>query len=89
MNIWEILLSYKLGKLKLTDSNIDSLANLSSLTDLQELSLSTSHLVTFQEIDFKYNDPFDNILISQAIAEDLTLLTVDRNILDQGLAKTC
>ncbi|MFY9666030.1 MAG: hypothetical protein WAL67_12630 [Candidatus Cybelea sp.] len=44
---------------------------------LQTLLLSR-HAVAVESLPFHHRDPFDRMLISQAIAEALTMLTVHR-----------
>jgi len=42
------------------------------------LSLEMSHIDTFSRLPLRHRDPFDRLMIAQAIAEGLTLVTSDR-----------
>lgn len=46
----------------------------------EELGLKTQHVRTLRGLPRLHNDPFDRILISQAISEGLTLVTSDELI---------
>jgi len=47
--------------------------------DYEILSISFNHLKAFYNLPRSHNDPFDRLLISQAIAEDMTLLSIDKH----------
>lgn len=78
-SIWEITVKINIGKLRLKD-NLDSIYKI-----LDEFNISILHP---QKIHFKVNldlplihkDPFDRLIISQAIADDLILITDDQHI---------
>ena len=44
------------------------------------LSVGYEHVLGINKLPFHHNDPFDRLLISTAIAENITLLTADENI---------
>ena len=41
------------------------------------LDISLNHTLTLSELEFIHRDPFDRILVSQAMVENLTILTKD------------
>lgn len=43
-----------------------------------------NHIRQLEKLPIIHNDPFDRLLIAQAKAEQLTLLTVDEKILQYG-----
>ena len=47
----------------------------------EELPIRISHTRMLQRLPLKHRDPFDRMLIAQAIAEDIPLLTSDAYIL--------
>lgn len=49
------------------------------------LSITENHILNLQNLEFFHKDPFDRIIISQAILENLTLLTVDEHIIKYPL----
>ncbi len=74
--IWEILIKSSLKKLSVSDKLFDKAA-----ADFTELPLTINHSKTFNAIKKIHNDPFDLLLIAQAKAEDLFLMTRDKVIL--------
>jgi PIN domain nuclease of toxin-antitoxin system len=71
-SIWEICIKIKLKKLQL-----DLTAFLKEIGDLgiQPLAISWQHAQFTQELPLYHNDPFDRILVAQAMTEPLVLLT--------------
>jgi PIN domain nuclease of toxin-antitoxin system len=47
---------------------------------LQELPLRNSHGERMASVPFHHYDPFDHMIIAQAIEEQLTLITADRKM---------
>ncbi|MCZ6914269.1 MAG: type II toxin-antitoxin system VapC family toxin [Rickettsia endosymbiont of Ixodes persulcatus] len=75
ISIWEAAIKAKLGKL---DVDIDKLIGAISLSGFSELPLTTKHIVEFDRLPNLHHDPFDRILIAQAISEPLRLLTANK-----------
>ena len=44
----------------------------------EELTLSSKHSVFLRDLPIFHNDPFDRLLIAQAISEDIYLISEDR-----------
>ena len=47
----------------------------------QELPISSAHALHAGEMAWEHRDPFDRLLVAQALAENTVLVTVDREIL--------
>ena len=45
---------------------------------IEELDLTTPHLVHAARLDWEHGDPWDRILLAQATLEDMDLISVDR-----------
>lgn len=73
-SIWEIILKYK--KSKLMYDPVDMLKSY-KFAGLKLLNISEEHLSTVLNIELPHKDPFDEILIAQATAESMPLLTAD------------
>lgn len=86
-SFWEITIKNSLGKLDL-DIQVTDL--MSSCVDdgLTILPIKASHLEVLKTLPWIHRDPFDRLLISQAISEDLTFVTVDENIKKYDLKTT-
>ncbi|MDQ3321386.1 MAG: type II toxin-antitoxin system VapC family toxin [Acidobacteriota bacterium] len=85
-SLWEIIIKYNLGKLPLPQSPEIYIPRQRRNHRIKSLPIGESnfnHLVSLPNL---HNDPFDRILISQALGENLTMVTVDREILNYGIA---
>lgn len=71
-SLWEIAIKNNLGKLKLP-SNF--LAEICKNTEI--LQIMPLHIHALSELPFHHRDPFDRMLIAQAITEEMTLMTKD------------
>ena len=79
VSIWELFIKSKLNKITLPENFIEKLDE----SGLVKLSLDLEELKEYKirEFDSFLKDPFDQILISQAISKDLYLVTFDDLIL--------
>jgi PIN domain nuclease of toxin-antitoxin system len=73
VTIWEITIKNSLGKLRQPD---DLLAVLQD-NRFQILDISAVHCLQVGSLPLHHKDPFDRLLISQALIEGLTLISVD------------
>jgi PIN domain nuclease of toxin-antitoxin system len=73
--LWEISIKRSLNKLKVPDSLIKK-----AIHDLIEIPIMIRHTQMLGKLPLIHNDPFDRILISQAMADDLQLMTRDKQI---------
>lgn len=82
-SFWEISIKQSKNKLEFTHSvfEMDEMCKKSGFTRLPVTlaDLNRVRNLPFQE-NIKHNDPFDRILISQAIENDLTIITRDSKI---------
>ncbi len=74
VSLWEIAIKTNIGKLKLAQP-IESLVPIG--IDLLDLKLP--HVQRYATLPLHHRDPFDRMLIAQAQAENLTLMTDDPN----------
>jgi PIN domain nuclease of toxin-antitoxin system len=73
ITVAEMGIKSALGKLTLTVGFIDCLADFG----LDELPFTTAHASLMAELPPHHRDPFDRMLICQAIVEDLVFVTAD------------
>ena len=79
VSLWEIAIKYSSQKLNLGVS-LQSFVEMTNLAYGQHLGINETHLFTLQTLPHHHKDPFDRLLIAQAIAEGMTLVTEDRHI---------
>jgi len=78
-SLWEIAIKTSIGKLDISLSFEKLLDEIRS-SELIILQIEDSYLKLILNLPFIHKDPFDRIIISTALAEDLTIITVDENI---------
>ena len=77
---WEIAIKAGTGKLELPDSPETFLPEQLSRNDVEILPIYLRHALRVYDLPAHHNDPFDRLLVAQAQAEDLALLTSDPSI---------
>jgi PIN domain nuclease of toxin-antitoxin system len=74
--VWEIAIKQALGKLK----EPADLPELVRDSEFRELPITSAHAIAAARLPAIHRDPFDRMLVAQARAEELTLVTVDETI---------
>ncbi|MDP2412815.1 type II toxin-antitoxin system VapC family toxin [Daejeonella sp.] len=77
-SFWEIAIKSSLGKLKL-DIPFQELKFLAINNGFEILPLTFEHTNRLVNLDFHHKDPFDRLIIAQAITDKLTIIGKDRN----------
>ncbi|MCC7520474.1 MAG: type II toxin-antitoxin system VapC family toxin [Flavobacteriaceae bacterium] len=80
VSFWEIAIKLNLGKLEFS-GGVQKLIDLAIENGFEILSLDLKDTVLVSQLDFIHRDPFDRILIAQAINNDLFFATADENII--------
>lgn len=73
-SLWEIAIKAGLGKI---DADPDELVSAIERSGFTELPVRASHAAGVARLAMHHNDPFDRLLVAQAVAEPLRLLTAD------------
>jgi PIN domain nuclease of toxin-antitoxin system len=73
---WEITVKKMIGKLDVPDDLPTALA----ANDFIELPITVQHTQSLYQLPPHHNDPFDRIMIAQALNEDLAFMTRDSKI---------
>ena len=77
-SVWEISIKRALGKLHAPADVPAALRD----NDLDALSITVDHAALAGSLPRHHDDPFDRVLVAQAMLEELTLVTHDRRLLD-------
>ena len=76
MSVWEILIKAQIGRLQLRiplpEIVAEQLAN-----GLQILPVTLAHTLALEGLPLAHKDPFDRLLIAQAVAEEMELVSAD------------
>jgi PIN domain nuclease of toxin-antitoxin system len=73
-SIWEIQIKINLKKLK---GDIEQIVEAIDQSNYLELPITARHAAAVSKLANHHRDPFDRMLIAQAISEPLTFLTAD------------
>jgi PIN domain nuclease of toxin-antitoxin system len=74
---WEICIKMSLGKLSLKRGWFKTIQAEMRTNAVQWLPVEMQHCMELTKLPFHHRDPFDRVLIAQALAEDLKLLSRD------------
>jgi len=77
VSMWELQLKVNIGKLSLSMSVEQFVTTHCVLNNIQSLPILEEHIWTLAHLPLHHRDPFDRLLITQAVHENLTLVTVD------------
>lgn len=91
VNLFEITIKQKVGKLPLFKAIIENVYDNATSDGFTFLSIQNLHLYNYAQIPLfeNHRDPFDRLLIATAYAEDLVIITSDKNFnLYNNLIKT-
>lgn len=78
-SVWEMSIKEALGRLDLGE--VDLAAEIAA-DDFLELPIRAAHALRAGRLPDRHDDPFDRMLVAQAKAEGLTLVTADRILRD-------
>ncbi len=78
-SIWEVAIKIGLKKL-LFDGNVSEVAELIEKNGFQILQISVAHIVAYEALELIHRDPFDRILVAQALVGKMIIITKDDNI---------
>lgn len=77
ISIWEVIIKYQLGKLPLPESPETYLPKQRDRHQIFSLALDENSVVQLSKLPPLHRDPFDRMLICQALQNSLTIATVD------------
>ena len=78
VSFWEIAIKISLGKIKL-DMAYQDLRQHVSVNGFEMLPITFEHTIELTRLDFHHRDPFDRIIIAQALIEKFVLISKDSN----------
>jgi len=80
-SIWEIGIKVRLGKI---DAAPDELVAAIGQSGFAELAVRALHAAAAARLPMHHRDPFDRLLVAQAVTEPLRLLTADAVLASYG-----
>lgn len=76
-SLWEIAIKVSLGKLELTEPFDKLIPQQLENNGVQLLNIAPEHAAIVAKLPFHHRDPFDRLLASQAMAEQMPILSGD------------
>ncbi len=77
VSVWEIIVKHKLGKLPLSQPLVAILSRLPAAR-IAVLPVQIDHTLAVEQLPDPHRDPFDRLLVAQAVVEGAVLLTIDK-----------
>jgi PIN domain nuclease of toxin-antitoxin system len=74
---WEIAIKIALGKYALPEPFAQFMGRELADNDMTILSIEISHTAQLTTLPFHHRDPFDRLIIAQALAEELPIISID------------
>lgn len=74
---WEIALKHSIGKLELSGDPVDLIPDWMVRSGVTALPVHHAHALAVSRLPPHHHDPFDRLLIAQAILENLPILAAD------------
>ena len=75
---WEIAIRVSLGKLHISGTLERFIPEQMTTNGFRELTIETRHAARVARLPFHHRDPFDRLLVAQALEEDLAIVSADR-----------
>ncbi|MES2890106.1 MAG: type II toxin-antitoxin system VapC family toxin [Pseudomonadota bacterium] len=80
-SLWEVAIKSGIGKL---DANVVEVRRAARESGYEELAVLGKHIEALDGLPDHHRDPFDRLLVAQAIAEPMQLLTADGTVVLYG-----
>lgn len=80
VSVWEIQIKSQLNKLKLNIPLPKIIGIQQKDSNINILSINLSHIYAIELLPFHHQDPFDRLLVAQALVEDMFLVTADSKL---------
>ena len=81
-SVWEIAIKAALGKLS---ADLDEVVRTSIDVGFEELAVTFAHARRVGALPALHRDPFDRMLVAQALEEGLTVVTRDAAVAEYGV----
>jgi PIN domain nuclease of toxin-antitoxin system len=85
-SLWEMTIKMSLDKLKVA-CDIEEMVEKVYHNGFEILPILPNHIIKLSTLRFIHRDPFDRIIISQGLSEDLPVVTSDEIFEDYGIRR--
>lgn len=77
VSVWEMAIKQSTGKLNLGSPYASFIEEQMKLNKMELLPIKLAHTEIVTTLQFYHRDPFDRLLMAQAIAEDIVIVSTD------------
>nr|WP_072379709.1 type II toxin-antitoxin system VapC family toxin [Rhizobium tibeticum] len=77
LSLWEITVKLRIGKL---DADLDEILAILPEQGFDRLDITDAHLVALAALPLHHRDPFDHLLMAQAVAEGAHFVSQDQHV---------
>lgn len=82
---WELAIKLSLGKLRLTQNLERFIPEQLTRNGFALCGVEFRHVVRVADLPFHHRDPFDRLLVAQALQDDLAIVSADRVLRKYGV----
>lgn len=79
-SVWELMIKASRGKIQLDPDPLSFVRQQVALNGFVPLPVTLEHAMGVYALPHHHGDPFDRLLVAQALAEDAPLVTADRRL---------
>ena len=76
-SLWEMSIKISLGKLRLIPDWLNTVKRELTANSIRWLPIEITHCAAIEHLPFHHRDPFDRMLIAQAMTENMVLMSCD------------
>lgn len=84
VSLWEIATKRAIGKLELTMDMPKAVQD----SGFSNLPLKNEHIYKYESLPLIHRDPFDRMLVAQAMSENISMISGDKFLADYGVKIT-
>jgi len=85
VSIWEMQIKLQLGKLRLALPLKEIIETQQQTNSIEILPVTLAHVLALENLPAYHKDPFDRLLVAQAMVEGAVLVSGDPNIAKYGV----
>ncbi|HUG16770.1 MAG TPA: type II toxin-antitoxin system VapC family toxin [Thermomicrobiales bacterium] len=79
-SLWEMAIKVRLGKLNLVGDYHAFVLEQLTRNDIEVLGISLEHVIQTASLPLFHRDPFDRLLVAQAIVENMPIISADMSL---------
>lgn len=82
VSLWEIVVKRRVGKLRVDIADLEAAL---ARDRFGRLGILADHLATLETLPLNHRDPFDHLLLAQALCEKALFVSEDKSVINYGV----